>query len=244
MLLKICSTVVASLLFMAEIHGAAISSSPYMPPSNAIGGQTLVFRTEDNGRPWPITNVLDPGLLIPHSIHCLAVLEKFSREETTIADDVDRFHMTHCKVLGVRMLAFFQANPDYKVPKIICNDLRYLYGQMASLNGPRYEFHGRRHLLSMTTEPEGVSRLLFQQLANHTGNQDELFGHLCGQNLGDVMLKESRNLPMTPQETETIRHWNSDEVVRLGAMGVYCLLGSTPGQESIQMLRQQMARYS
>jgi len=218
-----------------------------LPPSNVIGGQALLFRTEAGGRPWPITNVLDPGVLMQHSIHCLEVLEKFSRETAAgqpPADDVNTFHRAHCQMLGNRMLAFFQANPDYKVPELICEDLRFAYAQTASLNNPRYEFHGRSHLGSLPTEPERESHLLFELISNHTTTQDELFAHLCGQNLGDLMLKEARNLPMTPHEAETIRHWHSDLVVRFGAMGVYCLLSNAGGAESIKLLQQRMAAHA
>jgi len=52
-------------------------------------------------------------------------------------------------------------------------------------------------------------------------SQNDLFGLISGQNLGDLLVKDYYNRPLTEAEIAFVSHWNSERTVRMGAFGMF-----------------------
>ena len=75
------------------------------------------------------------------------------------------------------------------------------------------------------------SNAIYQSLYNElekegrTPTQQDLFDRISGQNLGDLLMKDWLERKLTPEEESFMARWESEQVVRVAALGIYCNQG-------------------
>jgi hypothetical protein len=213
-------------------------------PSNQPGGATLLFSNTDQGLPWPITSGRDAGQLIPHGPHCIEMVKMYVDECPN--NPVDRLHDTHCRALIREMISFFDANPDFAMPKVICEDFVGLYEGFVPnaqyyLN---YRYNNFRDNMTEVEQNQATYDALRDYQLKHTDkfgkSQTSLFGLIQGQNLGALLLKQDQGKHLTTAEKEFLADWVSPTTARLGAVGTYCINGG--GSAPVDMLRDLLAQ--
>jgi len=181
-------------------------------------GQICFTAKDEQGLPWPLTHGRDLLQLIRHAPHCLQMVRHFMMNPPE--NPMDRMHLGHCSVL-LRRVAVFVNETDYSVPAIICKDVLGLPHDDLTDNYAYYNWE----LLSVTVAEEE-----FKYLKAQTKTQEELFARLSGQHLGDLLMKEWNKESLTPAESAYLAEWRDEPVVRLGALGVWCMLGPDTGR--------------
>ncbi|CAF2096204.1 unnamed protein product [Rotaria magnacalcarata] len=219
-------------------------------PSNFKGGKKLVFSAYERGIAWPTTRALGSEVLFIHGPHCLHMVKKFNdivKSGKTLDNNYDRSHADHCRRLARRVLAYYTTTEkEYRVqPESLCHDIRVEYNgdnllpksgdsdQSRRLGyGIRYGIsYGKRSLNSNKTQyrPQAIYKALYaraQKEENTTQpSQQTIFDLISGHNLGNLLVKEWLQLPMTSREKILIQEWESDYVVRMAAFGIYCITG-------------------
>ncbi|CAF5051473.1 unnamed protein product, partial [Rotaria sp. Silwood1] len=110
------------------------STNVNLPPSasNTPDGKGLLFSTNDDGLPWPITDGRDLRNLLIHGPHCLKMIAIFNKQVLSgksLDNIYDRLHSEHCRRLARRVLYYYQnEEKNYQVqPVSLCSDLHKSY---------------------------------------------------------------------------------------------------------------------
>ncbi|CAF4880548.1 unnamed protein product [Rotaria sp. Silwood1] len=320
------------------------STNVNLPPSasNTPDGKGLLFSTNDDGLPWPITDGRDLGNLLIHGPHCLKMIAIFNKQVLSgksLDNIYDRLHSEHCRRLARRVLYYYQnEEKNYQVqPVSLCSDLHKSYftssqssehhrvadkhkhtakhrhqssenpsDEQAKDNGLDYNIRYRRQTVENPpleqAKDEGLDYGLRyrrqldenaptggseddknkykgkdeRQLTNQMHNpgyeddrisyglsygksvsnnnnqsnitakshsiydkiytdaekegsrkpsQQRIFDTISGQNLGNLLVKEWLELPLTKSESYFLAGWESELVVRTAAFGIYCIQG-------------------
>ncbi|UJR24397.1 hypothetical protein I4U23_005774 [Adineta vaga] len=134
----------------------------FATPSNTEDGKGLLFTTDDDGLPWPLTDPYNNGIMLIHGPHCLHMIEMFNQQlsEGKQLDNVaDYSHYEHCRRLARRVLAFYQKEKEYSVkPSSICTDI----GSVA-----------QPHLSSSRNADDGISYGIDYNRALKKDNHDD-----------------------------------------------------------------------
>ncbi|CAF1291811.1 unnamed protein product [Didymodactylos carnosus] len=210
------------------------------PASNTPDGQGLLFLTHDQNLAWPITAAQETGNLLPHGPHCLDMIEDFNQqilEHGKLKNMVDESHYDHCRRLTRRVLAYYEdEQPKYHVtPKSLCNDIFQLYdksGKKIPITSRTVTYtvaYQNKRLTVNNTEIDDLELAhgIYNELLNETQNmsQQKLFERISGQNLGDLLVKDWLEQELTAAEKSFLHAWESDRVVRIAAISIYCIQG-------------------
>ncbi|CAF3032504.1 unnamed protein product [Rotaria sp. Silwood2] len=117
-------------VFSSRQNSTTVNLSP--PASNTADGKGLLFSTNDEGLPWPITDGHDVGNLLIHGPHCLKMITIFNKQVLSgkpIDNIYDQLHSEHCRRLARRVLYYYQnEEKNYQVrPVSLCSDLHMSY---------------------------------------------------------------------------------------------------------------------
>jgi len=193
----------------------------------SMGTEKISFNATMDNLPWPLIDPNDYGSLIGHGIHCKELIEGFQGKPP--ADPVQHIHADHCRHNLRRLLRFFETQPNYSVPRQICEDLIEVV--LCDECRRALPVTGQFEILDHTKSGLTHSAFVFREMRKRAHSPAQLFGLLRAQNYGDILIKQK----LEPEAITAAESDYADRVftrpvdIRIAAQGLYCELSFKHG---------------
>jgi len=212
----------------------------------------ICFKNKEKGLDWPIGNPRDIAGAIFHGSHCVdSALDYIANKDHRT---LQYLHVSHCRTIVEMCLKFFQENPDYKIPSMVCDDLVDLATDEScdrSSGRPRCKRWGRPLILlnvmwgskptkryypaEPTVASKADAHAIYPDFAKDVRDQRELLTRITNENVDKVFTKHWKNENVTEAESEYVAKWHQPAIHRLSALGLYCREGK--GSAPIETLK-------
>jgi len=184
-----------------------------------VTADNVTFARQENGLPWPLVDFDNPGMLMLHGMHCYDVVtsDKETNEEEA---EMRILHKQHCGSLIHDSLKYFEGNHTLVIDSGICDSIKEI-GNHVGPDGKRVPRGFREYEYSCFGLSYRICRTK-RSIPQTELSQTNAYVQLEAANLGALLKKKLKKMPMTNKELEYMGKMETPSARKLVAFGAYC----------------------
>jgi len=195
---------------MTEMRSVAFALFVCLPVAIiAAKDDSMIFSAVENGLPWPLPDQNDIEFPIAHGAHCVEAMAAFN---TSDRSSINLRHRDHCIKYIEAVYKFLQANKNFMVDPIICENVQTIIDTSMLM----FSF--------LLTEPAFRGELDKPKVFE---SQNARFFYQMMTNYRKLIWKPPMGLAYTPQESAYVEKMiDSEFATRNSAMSIFCASGA------------------